>query len=231
VSVTIGAWSFIASSVRRRYDTARMLYSPPRLVLVLALVVGLGSCGVAIKRDLSRIQQGQVGFEDMCGLQEYFDAIEAGMGSEPVVASSVESEGVAGTKPVRGGRARFVFEGDFQLDHIWRVLDENWRRLPPDLETTPRIDLEVRWAERAAVKRVVTDEDATLTFDGKSYSLPYHVCLSELLFGRALYAQRIVARGLRPAVSKPLDLALDAGAPPEPDARAPGGTVEGEPRW
>src|SRR5260221_4312524 len=157
--------------------------------------------------------------------------MEAGMRSEPVVASSVESEGVVGSKAVRGGRARFVFEGDFQLDQLWRVLDENWRRLPAGLDTTPRIDLEVRWAERAGVKRVATDEDATLIFDGKSYSLPYHVCLSELLFGRPLYAQRTIARGLRPAVTKPLDLALDAGAPPEPDARERSGTVEGESRW
>ena len=124
-----------------------------------------------------------------------------------------------------------MFENDFQLDEVYRVLDENWRRLPPNLDTTPRIELEVRWAERVGIKRVVSDEDAVLTFDGKSYPLPYHVCLSELLFGRPLYAQRSVTRGLRPEMTKALDLALDAGTAPEPDAAAePSGPLRGEPR-
>jgi hypothetical protein len=165
----------------------------------------------------------------MCGVQPYFDAIEGGTGTEPAVASSQESEGGDGTKTVRGGRSRFVFDTDFQLDELGRVLGENWRRLPPGLDTTPEVDLDVRWSERAGVKRVVTDQDATLTFDGRSYPLPYQVCLSELLFGRPLYAQRTIARGLRPAVTKPLDLALDAGTP-EPDAPEPSGTTHAEPR-
>ena len=123
-----------------------------------------------------------------------------------------------------------MFATDFQLDQLSRVLEENWRRLPPGLDTTPEVELEVRWSERVGVKRVVSDEDATLTFDGVSHSLPYHVCLSELLFGRPLYAQRTVARGLRPTALKPLDLALDAGVPAEPDARESSGVLQGEPR-
>ena len=39
------------------------------------LALGLG-CGIAIRRDLSTVPPGQVGFDDMCGLQEYFDALE-----------------------------------------------------------------------------------------------------------------------------------------------------------
>jgi hypothetical protein len=199
----------------------------PRLVLAFVLLIGLGACGVAIQRDLSAIPPGRVGFDDMCGMQQYFDAIEGETGTEPAVASSLESEGGDGTKMVRGGRSRFVFDTDFQLDQLSRVLSENWSRLPPGLDTTPEIDLDVRWSERAGVKRVVTDQDATLMFDGHSYALPYHVCLSELLFGRPLYEQRTIARGLRPAVTKPLDLALDAGAP---DAAEPTGATHAEPR-
>jgi hypothetical protein len=200
------------------------------VLLAVVLLVFAGGCGVGIKRDLSAVPVGQVGFEDMCGVQPYFDAIEAGAAEEPEVVSSSEAEGGDEKKTVRGGRTRFAFETDFELDEVYRVLDENWRRLPPGLDTTPRIELDVRWSERAGLKRVVTNEDATLTFDGRSYPLPYHVCLSELLFGRKLYAQRTIARGLRPTVVKPLDLALDAGAPEEPDARESSGTLHGEPR-
>jgi hypothetical protein len=205
-----------------------MLPTTSRVALVLALLVGVAACGVAIKRDLSTIPAGQVGFEDLCGLQEYFDAIEAGVQEEPAVANANESEGESGGKTVRSGRARIVFETDFQLDNLSRVLDQNWRNLPPGLDTTPRVDVEVRWVERAGVKRAVTDEAATITFDGKSTSLPSHPCLSELLFGRPLYEQRRTARGLRPAVTKPIDLALDAGVP---DAGESSGNVHGEPRF
>ena len=206
-----------------------------RFAVIFVLVAGAGACGVALKRDLSTIPQGQVGFDDLCGVQPYFDAIEAGIGTEPTVASEIESEGTAeskaGPKTVRSGRTQFLFETDFQLDEVWRVLDENWNRLPPGLDTTPAIELEVYWTERAGVKRVVSDRDATLFFDGRSYPLPYNVCLSELLFGRPLYQQRTLARGLRPTAVKPLDLALDAGAPDAPDdAHEAPGAVHGEPR-
>jgi hypothetical protein len=203
--------------------------------LALAFALGVGGCGATIKRDLSTIPQGQVGFDDLCGVQAYFDAIEAGLQSEPVVASSAESEGRQDGKAVHGGRTRFVFESDFQLDELARVLNENWRRLPPGLDTTPRMALEVHWAERAGVPRVVADDDATLTFDGKSHALPYHVCLSELLFGRPLYAQRLVTRHLQPAVTKSMSidftraLAGDAGAPPEPAAGEASGAVPDQP--
>jgi hypothetical protein len=238
-----------------------------RLAVIFVLVAGAGACGVALKRDLSTIPQGQVGFDDLCGVQPYFDAIEAGTGTEPTVASEIESEGTkaspaastgetpgaspgetpaaspgestgaspgeapAPPKTVRSGRTQFLFETDFQLDEVFRVLDENWKRLPPGLDTTAAIELEVYWVERAGVKRVVSDRDATLFFDGRSYSLPYNVCLSELLFGRPLYQQRTIARGLRPAATKPLDLALDAGAPEDAaDAHEAPGAVHGEPR-
>jgi hypothetical protein len=186
----------------------------PRL-LVATVVSSLGAaCGVAIKRDLSAVPPGTVGFDDMCGLQEYFDSLEGGVAREPAVASSLELEGGDGQKSVRGGKVRLVYEGDFLLKHARRVLDENWRRLPPSLATTDKIELEVRWAERAGVKRVVTDQDAELFVDGRDYALPYHPCLTELMFGAPIYKQRQVMWGLpNPALSKPLDLALDAGEP------------------
>ena len=57
-------------------------------------------------------------------------------------------------------------------------------------------ELEVRWAEKAGVKRVVTDQDAQIYIDGKDDYLPYHVCLSEFIFGAPLYKQRQALWGL-----------------------------------
>jgi hypothetical protein len=196
--------------------TSPMHMTKPRRALFLVAVVSAFAavaCGIAIKRDLSTIPQGQVGFDDMCGLQDYFDALEAKVAKEPTVASSLDLEGGDGQKTIRGGKARLVFQGTFLLKHARRVLEENWRRLPEELATTDKIEIEVRWAEKAGVKRVVTDQDAELFVGGQASYLPYHVCLSELLYGAPLYKQRQVLWGL-PNPSAHLDTGVkDAGAP------------------
>ena len=100
------------------------------------LFVGCGdssvACSIAIRRDLSAVPPGQVGFDDMCGLQEYFDALEI----ENVAAAAASSarwtsKGIERRqRRPTGGKERFAFENDFQLKHLRRVLNENWRRLP-----------------------------------------------------------------------------------------------------
>jgi hypothetical protein len=188
-------------------------------ILFLAGVVSSSAavaCGIVIKRDLSTVSPGQVGYDDMCDLQDYFDSLEAGVAKEPVVASALDLEGGDGQRTVRGGKVRLLYEGDFLLQNARRILTTNWRRLPPELATAQKIEIEGRWAERAGVRRLVTDQDAELIVDGHDSSLPYHVCLSDFMFGAPLYRQRQISMGLPdPRSKRPLDLALDAG---EPDA-------------
>jgi hypothetical protein len=192
-----------------------MHMTKPRRVLFLGAVVSTlaaAACGIAIRRDLRTIPTGQVGFDDMCGLQEYFDALEAGVSKPPAVVSSLDLEGGDGQKTVRGGRARLQFQGDFLLKHVKRVLMDNWQRLPESLAGADKVEIEVRWAEKAGVKRVLTDQDAELFVGGDSYTLPYHVCLSELLYGAPLYKQRQVLWGLpNPSAGKGLNPVLDGG--------------------
>jgi hypothetical protein len=202
--------------IERVYAAGPLMHmtKPTRVLFLVAVVSSLAAvaCGIAVKRDLSTIPAGQVGFDDMCGLQDYFDSLEAKVAKEPAVASALDLEGGDGQKTVRGGRVRLVYEGEFLLKHARRVLNENWRRLPESVATANKIEIEVRWAERAGVKRIVTDQDAEMFIDGRDYYLPYHVCLSEFLFGAPLYKQRQVLWGLpNPAAKIPLDLGLDAG--------------------
>ena len=188
-----------------------------RRVFLVGIISSFASvaCGIAIKRDLSAVPVGQVGYDDMCGLQDYFDTLEAGLAKDPVIASALDLEGGDGQRTIRGGKVRIVFEGDFLVKNARRVLEQNWRRLPAELATAQKIEFEVRWAERAGVKRLVTTQDAVMTIDGKDTFLPYQVCLSELLFGAPLYRQRQITMGLPdPSTKRPLDLALDAGPPP-----------------
>lgn len=180
------------------------------------------ACSVAVKRDMSTIPAGQVGFDDMCGLQDYFDSIEAGVSRGPGVASALDLEGGDGQKTVRGGRVRLVYDNDFLLKHVRRVLNDNWSRLPEELPTAKKVEIEGRWAERAGIKRLVTDQDAVLFVDGEETYLPYQVCLSEFMFGAPLYKQRQTLMGLPdPSAKAPPIAASPSSAAPAPDGGAP----------
>ena len=116
------------------------------------------ACGIGIRRDYSTIPAGQVGFDDLCGLQDYFDTIEAKLASPPALVNAVDIENQANER-IQGGKNRFAFETDFQLKQLRRVLDENWSRLPEQLAKADRVEVEVHWSAKAGVRRVVTDSE------------------------------------------------------------------------
>ncbi len=104
-----------------------------------------------------------------------------------------------------------------------RVLNENWRRLPESVDTADKIEIEVKWSEKAGAKRVITDEAAEMTIGPETFNLPYHVCLSELIYGEPLYRQRRVMWGLPlPGMPAKAAAATDGGTT-APD----GGTADG----
>jgi hypothetical protein len=195
-------------------------------VLVVGLVILSVACSIAIRRDLSSVPAGQVGFDDMCGLQEYFDALEIGTSRPPRVVSALDLEGTSAGKPIRGGKERFAFDNDFQLKHLRRILNENWRRLPDQVGAANKIEVEVKWSEKAGSKRVITDQDAEMGIGGETFDLPYHVCLSELLYGEPLYRQRRVMWNLPlPGVAKPA--ATDGGTSEGKGAIGASGKLDG----
>jgi hypothetical protein len=154
-------------------------------------------CGIAVRRDLSTVPPGQVGFDDMCGLQPYFDALAINTAPPPRVVSAVDLEGQgANGKTLRGGHERFAFESDFQLKQLRRILNDNWQRLPDEIQKADKIEIEVRWSEKAGAKRVTTDQDSEIAVGSRSWDLPYQACISELLYGEPLYKQRREIWGL-----------------------------------
>lgn len=162
---------------------------------------------MAIKRDLSKTPTGQVGFDDMCDLQDYFDALEIHTAEPPRVVSAVDLENVEGPRSIRGGRERFLFDDEFLVKRLRRVLEQNWRMVPEEITSAEQVELEVSWSEKAGSKRVVTDQPAEIGAVGRQrIKLPYHVCLSELLYGEPLYRQRRVMWNLpmpKPATQPP----------------------------
>ena len=90
----------------------------------------------------------------------------------------MDMEGQTGGKATRGGKERFAFENDYQLKHLRRVLNENWRRLPPELATANEIEIEVRWSEKAGAKRVVTDQESEISV-GNQRTMPAMARMSQ----------------------------------------------------
>jgi hypothetical protein len=179
--------------------------------VVLVLLAGLAgvACSIGVGRDLSAVPPGQVGFDDLCGLQEYFDKLEMKAAQPPRVVSAVDLEGASGGKAVRGGSERFAFAGDFQLTNLRRVLEQNWKRLPEAIAKASAIEVEVKWSEKAGAKRVLTNESAEIAAGQETWELPYHPCLSELLYGEPLYRQRRTTLGLPPLM--PAGIVPDGG--------------------
>lgn len=184
-------------------------------MLFVGATIASAACSIAIRRDLSTVPPGQVGYDDMCGLQEYFDALEIKTSPPPRLVTANDVETMRGGRKVQGGTERFAFESDFLLRHLRRVLDENWRRLPEAAASAGKIEVEVKWSKRAGNKRVVTEQDAELIIGNKTFSLPYHPCLSELLYGEPLYRQRRAMWGLPlPGVPAAGPSVPDGGAGP-----------------
>jgi hypothetical protein len=185
----------------------------------LALVVG---CGIGIGRDLRMVPPQQVIYDDVCRVQEYFDKVEAKQAQPLTILNSSDFTRESASDPA-GGITTFGFQSEAELTLLRRVLGENWKNLPKELLAANKVEVRVKWAEKAGVRRVVTDEDAIIAFDGKTSYLPYHICLSELFFGAPLYKTRRELLGIAlPEVAAAADAAaplppegLDAGSSPD----------------
>jgi hypothetical protein len=154
--------------------------------VLAAGAVALVGCGISIGRDLREVTPQTVIYDDVCKVQDFHDGVESGaIKALPVVNSSEFTR--SSEKDALGGITTFAFETEGQLTLLRRILNENWKNLPEPLMKTSRVELQVKWAEKAGARLVVTTEDPVLTYEGKTRFLPYHICLSELLFGGPLY--------------------------------------------
>lgn len=175
-------------------------------------------CGIGVRRDLAETPAKVVIFDDACGVQEYHDTLMMKKVEPPEVVTTNEIERTEG-KRLNGGKTTFAFEKPYQVQTMRRMLRENWSGVPDEIMKSNRIELEVRWSEKAGVRRVVTSEDAAIgTGTGREMlPLPYHVCLSELLFGGPLYKTRRDLLGLSP-IATPAEVAAAAPVASPPPA-------------
>jgi hypothetical protein len=162
---------------------------------LLVFPVGCGS--LMVKRDFSATKPGVVVYDDMCGLQDYFDGMKDSTIATPreVFAQDLLADG---TGQAVGGRARFRYDSEFQLHHMRTMLAANWGNVPEEVRNADAVELEVRWSKRAGVKRVITEEPAVLAVGKKTWELPYQACLSDFVYGEELYNTRRVVLQLPP---------------------------------
>jgi hypothetical protein len=171
-----------------------------RLWLSLFTITCVTACGIAVSHHLGSVTLGEAIYDDRCGLQDYFDRMALGAVRAPEVIGTQEMEKVEG-KRASGGRTHYRFSTDGQLAMLRTILANNWRRLPESLADASQVDMEVRWSERAENRFVVMTEDAKLMIGQESYALPYHHCLSALLYGQGLYQSRRILLNLPPLTS------------------------------
>src|SRR6185436_8768744 len=93
-----------------------------------AVAVG---CGIGLRRDFSTVPAQSVVFDDMCALQVYHDAVTSGKGAAPTMISSTDIQKADGDRPA-GGKSTFLFESEFQLRELHRILEANWKHVPEE---------------------------------------------------------------------------------------------------
>ncbi len=182
---------------------------------VLCGALGLLACQVGVKRDLSKSTPNQVLMDDTCGLQDYFDEIASKAVDPPVLVHSEEIENVAKDQ-IMGGTSTYALGPGHSRATLRRLLDENWKPLPERVAKSERLELDVRWAEKASSRWVVTNEKWVLRADGEAYDMAFHPCLTSFLFGEKLYSLRREMLGLPappPSIVKVQAAQADAGAP------------------
>ena len=172
-----------------------------------------------------RSNPSDVVFDDLCGLQEYFDALKDSSpgaalrdlrarhdrrreGGAPWAGASASASRTSSSSTTCASCSRTT--GRRSRSRWPRPRAWSWRSA---------------WSEKAGVARVVTNEEALLSVGPKTWALPYHVCLSDLLFGEPLYDSRRAMLNLPDPVPsrfstarRELDGASFAGsrAPPPP---------------
>ncbi len=164
--------------------------------------------------------------DDTCGLQDYFDDVASHAVDPPVLVSSEEIENVAKEQTL-GGRSTYAVGPGLSRATLRRLLDENWT-LPSQVGRAERLELDVRWAEKASSRWVVTTEKWVLRADGQTYAMAFHPCLTSFLFGQKLYALRREMLALPPPppplmktrAASPAAGATDGGPASQPDAGA-----------
>ena len=195
------------------------------LVAALALCA---ACGPSSRRSV-RDPAPQMTFDDLCGLQEYFDERRANTLAAPKPLDEVMT---TNDKGVTMGEGTYRLADALVRKRFARLLREEYSGVDAKIvkavaSSEGDVSVRVRWWDTGKIRRLRIDGDVILTTTAGTLELPANMCVSDLLFGDQIYEMR--ARYLRnevdmataktpPALPEP---SASAAAPPSASAPAP----------
>jgi hypothetical protein len=179
-----------------------MRVSPPRWLVSAVVSAAFLSCGPASRRDLSRVPQRQISFDDQCRLQAYFDQRNAS-GARPfrVIEETQNSSEMTLPDELTGeDRTRRVELGVglYQLSdrparrRLQLMLEEEFSGVPDLglLRRDARVRIHAHWWVSGSVRRLLPERGIEITGPAGTATLPFNPCVGEFLFGAEVYAMR-----------------------------------------
>jgi hypothetical protein len=157
------------------------------------------ACSPAPRRNLATIPQRQITFDDMCGLQDYFDQRNAAH-APPFRVIDEQSTTAEGTQPDEHGRMQHIQVGDGTYVITDRDARRRLRRLLRDeYVRLPRlhfggqegeVHVRVEWWSSGQMRRLRPDRRIEVATEREVVTLPFDPCVGEFLFGAPVYALR-----------------------------------------
>jgi hypothetical protein len=164
-------------------------------------VAAVASCGPASRRDLARVPQREISFDDRCGLQTYFDQRNASRAQafrtlEETQATSVmalpDDLGEVQTRQVVTGEGLYLLTDRPARRRMQQLLAEEFSNVPDLGISRPdaRVQVRVQWWLSGSIRRLLPDQTVEVSGPEGTLTLPFNPCVGELLFGANVYAMR-----------------------------------------
>jgi hypothetical protein len=203
-------------------------------IAAIATLTAIASCGPASRRDLSRVPQRQISFDDRCGLQGYFDQRNASRAQpfrtlEETQATSVMSlpdeSGEVQTRQVVTGEGLYLLTDRPARRRLQQLLSEEFTNVPDLGLSRPeaRVQVRAQWWVSGSIRRLLPDQPLEVTGPVGTLTLPFNPCVGELLFGAEVYAmrRRFLDDANARSSGREAPSVLRALATPQPDAPPP----------
>lgn len=165
-------------------------------------------------------------FDDLCGLQEYFDERRTNMLAPP---KALDETVATNDKGLTMGEGTYRLSDAVARTRFARLLRDEYSGVDPKIikavaASEGDVTVHVKWWDSGKIRRLRTENDVVLKTSVAEVELPANMCVSDLLFGDQIYEMR--ARYLRNEVDMATGKPAPAPAAPTP---SPGATPSSAP--
>ncbi len=156
-------------------------------------------CGPSVRRDLGGVRLTAVTWNDMCGLQDYFDRRVAArtprlraLHEMSTETSQMERDERGTLRPITLGEGTYVLATRADRARFRQLLRDEYSRVPALAMTRHEqtVEVKVTWWQSGGIRHLRAEGSVEVTVDGASHEFPPHPCVGEFLFGEGAYAMR-----------------------------------------